>query len=162
MSPKHSLADVEPTLRNRFDQHVKDVAIAVISVGLGGLVFMGEVLDESLSNMPVSQMPATVVYAMGALVAAGGILSLVGLLVTRNLIDKEYRTERTGEIFLFFGWSSYVAATTYYTDNEMGSLVFGSVIAVACAWRWYVVGRIERHERLKLELEKRAARGRAS
>lgn len=157
MSPRHSLADVEPTFRNRLDAHAKDVGVAVISVALGLMVVVGASRKDALSNLPVAQMPEPLVYAMGALVAAGGVLSAVGLLVTRKLIDKEYRTERTGEIFLVFGWSAYAAATSYYTENEMGSVVFGVVIALSSAWRFRVVGRIEKYERWK-----RTARGEAT
>lgn len=160
MSPRHSLADVEPTFRNRLDAHTKDVGVAVVSVCLGLLVIVGGLQGNELSNLPVARMPDPLVYSLGALIVAGGALSAVGLLVTRTLIDKEYRTERTGEIFLFFGWAAYTVATSYYTDGELGSIVIGVVFALCSAWRFRVVGRIERSERVKRELEKRAARGR--
>lgn len=147
MSPKHSLTGVEPTLRNRAGNHVWEIAAACISVSLGILVTVGASTRVGISHLPLWFMPTLLVYALGLMVGVGGLLTLVGLLVRRTHYTDEIHVEQIGQVLLGFGWASYVYATAYYTDNEMPSVIFGSVFSLACAARWLWLWVIERHDR---------------
>lgn len=153
--PRHLPAEMDPTFLNRLRHHVKDVAVAVISVVIGVLVNLGASSAEMLVRLPLWYMPNYLVHGLGAMVAAGGVFSLVGLLVTRKRLDPELRTEQTGEILLFFGWGTFAYATARYADFEYGSIILGVVFSLASLGRFLVLDRIERHERAKRRAEGR-------
>lgn len=149
--PTHLWIPDEPvSLLDRADAHAVEVTVATGCITLGGVILWVTAQPAGITRTPLSQMPEWVTVAIGLAIILGGILSLVGLLVTRRDISREITTEQAGWILIAAGWGAYSLAVLVLVPQGAVSAWAGGMFTFAGLWRVRTLWKLERRTRRML------------
>lgn len=143
-------ATPHPSVWQRFKAHIIEVTVGTVSLLVGLLVAVVSGTPAALVTSSLGQLPAPLLFALGLTHVVGGSLALIGLLISRKLIDAEIHTEQAGWIGVSVGWAAYAFGLWWFGDGSAVSITLGAILAGGAAARAWVLSEIEEQARERL------------
>lgn len=104
------------------------IIVASVTIGVTLLV-----ATKATSSTLLRLMPPWILLALGISMAAGGVISLIGM---RSQTLGGLQTERVGLLWLLLVWVSYGSlAWVYFGAATLLQLELLSAFAIGCGWR---------------------------
>lgn len=132
-----------PTLWDRSTIHAVEVmvciyglfeAVKVVVIGLTAG------LESHLALLPIPLLAVLVLFVGG-----GSAIAIKGLIVRCEDLRREINVEQVGWALLGLGWLGYGVGSDILNPGVAVASDIGYALAVAGAWRFYGLRRIEKH-----------------
>ena len=124
-----------------------DTVVAVLSLVFGALAAGSLLLDGFIPSKSMDQMPALVVILVALFLAAGGMLSLVGLNWNGDDVSTGWALDRFGLALSGGGFAAYAISVSWHYPESLFSWVVPLGLGLGGFLRFVSVVLIERHTR---------------
>ena len=122
------------------DRGIWGPSLAVVAswAAIGLYVLLGELVPWVRGTVLLAEFPSGLVMAIGATVAAGGVLELAGLLAWRR-VSLGWALEKAGCALAATGWAAYgIAVSVAVGGMSVGTIHSAGFVAAAAARAWWV------------------------
>lgn len=136
-------ANEPPSLWDRATTHGVEATIVAYGV-FEAIKVAALAATTGLTSIPLMLLPLPLLVVLILFVGGGGAIALKGLLMRCEDLRKEINTEQVGWALLGLGWLGYGIASDILDPRIAASSDLGYAVAIASAWRYYGLRRIEK------------------
>ena len=139
-----------PSWIDRLLVHPMDTAVAVLSLFFGVLAAVSMFTPAFIPSKSMDQMPLLVVILVSSFLAAGGVLSIIGLNWSGDDVSTGWALERFGLLLSGGGFVAYAISVSWHYPESVFSWIVPLVLGLGGFLRFTSVILIERHTRRKI------------
>lgn len=136
-----------PTWWDRVLVHPLDNTVAAISILFGLTCTAALIYPGFIPSTAMDGMPWGLVCIVAAFLALGGVLELIGLHWTGDVVSHGWALERFGWLLSLGGFATYAVSVFYYYPNSLYSWGVPASLGLGCLLRFWSVVQIERSTR---------------
>lgn len=136
-----------PSWLDRLLVHPMDATVAAASVVFGALVAASLFVPGFIPSKSMDQMPLLVVVLVSVFLAAGGVLSLIGLNWSGDDVSTGWALERFGLLLSGGGFVAYAISVSWHYPESVFSWIVPLMLGLGGFLRFVSVLMIERHTR---------------
>ena len=136
-----------PSWVDRLLVHPMDTTVAVLSLIFGTLAATSLLVPSFIPSKSMDQMPILVVILVSSFLAAGGVLSLIGLNWSGDDVSTGWALERFGLLLSGGGFVAYAISVSWHYPESVFSWIVPLLLGLGGFLRFACVLMIERHTR---------------
>lgn len=136
-----------PSWWDRMLVHPMDTTVALVSLIFGILAAVSLFTSAFTPSKSMDQMPLLVVMLVSSFLAAGGVLSIVGLNWHGDDVSTGWALERFGLLLSGGGFVAYAISVSWHYPESIFSWIVPLMLGLGGLLRFVSVLMIERHTR---------------
>lgn len=136
-----------PSWVDRLLVHPMDTTVAAVSVIFGLLAAASVITPGFIPSKSMDQMPLLVVILVSSFLAAGGVLSIIGLNWAGEDVSTGWALERFGLLLSGGGFVAYAISVSWHYPESVFSWIVPLMLGLGGFLRFASVLMIERHTR---------------
>lgn len=136
-----------PSWIDRLLVHPMDTTVAILSLLFGLLAAVSLFAPAFIPSKSMDQMPILVVILVSSFLAAGGVLSVIGLNWSGDDVSTGWALERFGLLLSGGGFIAYAITVSWHYPASIFSWIVPLVLGLGGFLRFASVLMIERHTR---------------